>query len=144
MRILLVEDNPADARLTEFAIHEAGLESHVDVVENGELAVVYLQEVRTRNKDLLPDIVLLDLNMPKMDGKATLRALKKSDDLRSIPVIILSTSDARSDIEESYALYANSYLTKPSDFGTYVQSMMALKHFWADAAKLPGLEAPAA
>lgn len=137
IQLLHVEDSPADARLAAFAIEQAGFAANLVSVRDGEQALSYLFREGEFVDAPRPDLVLLDLNMPRMDGKACLRKIKETEAIREIPVIILSTSDSEDDIADSYRLHANSYMVKPSEFGEFVEAMAALREFWVSAASLP-------
>ncbi|HEY3397536.1 MAG TPA: response regulator [Armatimonadota bacterium] len=129
--ILLVEDNRADIRLAEKAIRASGINYRLIVVRDGAEALQYLREPES-GTDLLhrPDLVLLDLNMPRRDGREVLSEIKSDDRLRSIPVVILTTSEAESDIQMAYRLHANSYVVKPMDVTQFMQVVGVLARFW--------------
>ncbi len=136
--ILLVEDNPADADLTREAFEINQQEVDLSVVLDGVDAIDFLHK-RERFKDVAePDLVLLDLNLPRKGGREVLAEMKTSDSLRRIPVVILSSSEDERDILQSYELGANCYISKPVDFEGFVDTMRCLNGFWFYTAKLPG------
>ncbi len=132
--ILLVEDNPGDVRLTEEAFHESALENNLIVATDGVAALEYLR----RNCAHAPDLILLDLNLPRMDGREVLCEIKSDPDLRRIPVVVMSTSDSEADIRASYDLHANCYVTKPVDFDAFTEIVRRIECFWLATVKLPG------
>ncbi len=135
VRILLIEDNPGDARLTQEALREGELEHELMVEEDGDAALAYL---RSQEDDALPDLVLLDLNLPRLDGRGVLAAIKADPRLRRIPVVILTTSSAKRDIEAAYDLHANCYIIKPVDLDSFMDAIRAIEQFWFNAVRLPG------
>jgi len=135
-QILLVEDNPADVCLTQEALKETDIPHHLQVAEDGVLALEYLQQ--TENTDAIrPDIILLDLNMPRMGGHELLERIKSDDLLKSIPVIILSSSSASEDISRAYALNANCYTRKPMNIDPFIEVIKGIQEFWFKTAVLP-------
>ncbi len=140
--ILIVEDEAAHAELTRRAIRKAGNASRIDIVGDGEEALDYLFH-RGRFSDLseypLPSLILLDIKLPGISGIEVLKAVKKNAELRKIPVIMLSTSDRREDIAESYCQYANSYLTKPVGFREFEDKVRQLDHYWLTVSERPAL-----
>ncbi len=135
--ILLVEDNPGDIRLTQEAMREAGMNNALHVAKNGHSALNFLRREGEFENAPRPDLVLLDLNLPKMNGKEVLRAMKDDSHLRRIPVIVLSTSDAIRDVLDSYDLHANCYINKPVDFDDFLRVVQSIGYFWLETAKLP-------
>ncbi|RYY27254.1 MAG: response regulator [Chitinophagaceae bacterium] len=135
--ILLVEDNEGDIVLTVEALKEARINNKVVVVRDGEQALEYLYQQGLYADVELPDIVLLDINLPRIDGKEVLGKIKNDERLKSIPVVILTTSDSEKDIMESYNNHANCYITKPVDFNKFMQVVMMIKSFWISLVKLP-------
>lgn len=133
LRLLVVDDSSADILLLQEAITEHGLRTDLHTALDGEQALAHLRGAGPR-----PDLVLLDLNMPRRNGHEVLRELKQDPSLRSIPVIIFSTSSSPSDIEDCYANHANSYLVKPVDFDGLGDIVRALDAFWVRQAELPG------
>jgi chemotaxis family two-component system response regulator Rcp1 len=132
MKILLVEDSPGDIRLTLEAFNEANPSARIFVVKDGVEAMAFLTSASNR-----PDLILLDLNMPKMDGRQVLAAIKEDESLKSIPTVILTTSDAEADIMRSYKLQANSYLCKPVDLSAFESLVKNINDYWLTLARLP-------
>jgi CheY-like chemotaxis protein len=140
IRILLAEDDPDDRMLTRRAIVESRVTTTFAAVENGEELMRYLyQEGEYGSPDAppRPDLILLDLNMPRMDGREALREIKSDSELRRIPVVVLTTSEAEQDILESYDLGVNAFVTKPVTFEALTDAMRSLGEFWFDLVKLP-------
>lgn len=136
--ILLVEDNPGDVRLLEEAFKESLIKTQINTVQDGQSAIEYLKKRgKFGNTAVRPDIILLDLNLPKKDGKEVLLEIKSDEVLKSIPVIILTTSNSDDDILRSYMLHANCYITKPVDFNDFMQTIRELENFWFRIVKLP-------
>jgi chemotaxis family two-component system response regulator Rcp1 len=141
--VLLIEDNPGDARLTQEAFREANASIRVHVVSDGVAAMAFLRHEGTHFHAPRPDLILLDLNMPKMDGREVLARIKSDESLKLIPTVILTTSNAESDIAQSYQLQANCYLTKPVQLGEFESLVKSINDFWLTKVKLPQ-RAPAA
>jgi chemotaxis family two-component system response regulator Rcp1 len=137
VEILLVEDNPGDVRLTQEALRGVKIRNSLSVVGDGVEAMMFLRREGEFANAPRPDIVLLDLNLPRMDGTEVLRTLKADPDLRSIPVVVLTTSQAEDDILRSYRLNANCYVSKPVDFDQFIQVVQAIEDFWLTVVKLP-------
>lgn len=137
VEILLVEDNPADAELAVIGLKSGDILNDVHVVEDGESAMNFLHRRGEYQNAPKPDIVLLDLNLPGMDGREVLREIKTNDDLKTIPVIVLTTSSAPPDISEAYKNYANSYMTKPVDFDDFHTLLSGLTDYWFNLVHLP-------
>ncbi len=137
IHILLVDDDPGDVRLTLEALRRSKLYSSIDTVENGEEALAYLRREARYAGARRPDLVLLDLNMPRKDGRETLAEIKADPDLRQIPVVVLTTSSAESDVLKSYDLGANCYITKPVDLSQFMQVIQETESFWFAVVKLP-------
>ena len=135
--ILLVEDNPADVDLTCMALRDARMKNRVHVTGDGVDALEFLRREGPHAAAPRPDLILLDLNMPRMNGRELLAHIKADPDLRRIPVVILSTSDAEVDIVSSYDLHANCFLTKPADLEEFDQVARSIDAFWLQLAKLP-------
>lgn len=131
--ILLVEDNPADAILVQKIFESSEASCSITVAQDGEIAMSMLRD----NNTTKPDIILLDINMPKKDGKSVLRDIKMSDDLKHIPVIMLSSSLASKEVMECYALYASSYVIKPANINDHKKLLAAFDAFWFDFAVFP-------
>lgn len=135
--LLLVDDNPGDVLLTEEALRLTGFIHPISVVANGVEAMAYLRRQGRYTECERPDLLLLDLNMPLLDGRGVLKSLKGDPDLCRIPVVVLSTSADPQDIDDSYRLYANCYISKPMDFEDFVSALDALRSFWLEWASLP-------
>jgi two-component system response regulator len=137
IEILLVEDNPGDARLTREAFKDSKLNNKLYVVEDGVDALSFLRNERQFADAPRPDIILLDLNLPRMSGRELLEIIKADDVLKTIPVVVLTTSDDERDIFMSYSLHANCYITKPVDMNQFVTIVKNIKDFWFTIVKLP-------
>jgi two-component system, chemotaxis family, response regulator Rcp1 len=135
--ILLVEDNPGDVRLTIEALKEAKVVNRLTTVGDGVDALAYLHRQGRYAGVTRPDLILLDLNLPKMDGRQVLAEIKKDPSLRRIPVVILTTSRAEEDIMRSYDLHANCYITKPVDLDQFMVVVKSIENFWLTIVKLP-------
>jgi len=140
IEVLLVEDNPADVRLTQEALKESKIKIGLNVVGDGMDAMAYLRREGKYSDAVKPDIVLLDLNLPKKDGREVLAEIKGSEALKCIPVVVLTTSKAEEDILRSYNLYANCYITKPLDFEQFLTIVKSIKDFWLTLVRLPSTE----
>lgn len=136
--ILLVEDNPGDVRLTQEALRNGKLFNRLFVVPDGIEALAFLRREGKYADAPRPDLILLDLNMPRMDGRECLAVLKADPDLRRIPVVILTTSDAEQDILHSYDLHANCYIAKPVDLEQFMKVVKQIREFWISIVHLPG------
>jgi chemotaxis family two-component system response regulator Rcp1 len=143
IEVLLVEDNPGDVRLTQEAFLDANPSVHLHVASDGVEAMAFLRREGAQAKAPRPDLVLLDLNLPKMDGREVLAHIKKDEYLKTIPTVILTTSDAEADIAKSYQLQANCYLTKPVQLDDFEQLVRMINDVWLTAAKLPHHEVAA-
>jgi two-component system, chemotaxis family, response regulator Rcp1 len=137
IEILLVEDNPGDVRLTREALNEAKVRNSLSVVGDGVEALSFLRRECIHSSAPRPDIVLLDLNLPRKDGRQVLAEVKADPDLRRIPVVILTTSKAEEDILKTYDLHANCFITKPVDFDQFVKVVKSIEHFWLSIVTLP-------
>ncbi|MCW5907134.1 MAG: response regulator [Chitinophagales bacterium] len=135
-RILLVEDNPGDIRLTQEALKESHTDVHLDVVTDGEQAVDFLYRRGKFADAQRPSLILLDLNLPKKNGIEVLKEIKVDASLKKIPVIVLTTSDADHDINKAYSLHANCYILKPVDFDDFAKVIRLVESFWFNTAKL--------
>jgi two-component system, chemotaxis family, response regulator Rcp1 len=135
--ILLVEDNPGDVRLTMEALKEAKLLNTINNVPDGVEAMAYLRQESKYAKAVRPDLILLDLNLPKKDGREVLAEIKSDPNLRRIPVVILTTSRAEQDILKAYNLHANCYITKPVDLDQFVKVAKSIDDFWFTMVRLP-------
>lgn len=138
MQILLVEDNPGDIRLTQEAMKEGPFRHELHVVKDGVDAIDFVRKAGKHTLAPTPDIILLDLNLPRKDGREVLAVLKDDDNLKLIPVVILTTSDADQDILKSYALHANCFITKPVDLDQFIYIIRQLEIFWFTVVQLPG------
>jgi len=137
LTILLVEDNEGDILLTVEALKEAKITNEVVVMRDGEEALAYLYREGEYANIELPDIIFLDINLPRIDGKEVLLRIKNDNNLKFIPVVVLTTSDSEKDIMESYLNHANCYITKPVDFNKFMQVINMIKDFWITLVKLP-------
>jgi len=137
IEILLVEDNPGDIRLTKEAFKESNVVTNLSAVMDGAEAISYLTKQGDFANVLKPDIILLDLNIPKKDGKEVLELIKKDESLKQIPVVVLTTSNAESDIYKTYDLHANCYITKPADFNYFIDIVQSIAEFWLNIVSLP-------
>jgi len=137
IEILLVEDNPGDVRLTREAFSDAKVRNNMVVVGDGVEAMAYLKQENKDGDTVCPDLILLDLNLPRMNGFEVLDALKVDECLKRIPVVILTTSEAEQDIIRSYNLSANAYVTKPVDLEQFIAAIKAIEGFWLEVVKFP-------
>jgi chemotaxis family two-component system response regulator Rcp1 len=137
INILLVEDNLADVVLTQEALEESKLITHMHTAKDGEEAMAFLRKTGKYKDVPTPDLVLLDLNLPKKDGRQVLKEIKEDPQLKVIPVVILTTSAAEEDILKTYKLHANCYIMKPVDFAQFTRVVKAIESFWFSVVKLP-------
>lgn len=137
IEILLVEDNPGDVRLTRESLHDAKVHNHMLVASDGVEALECLRREGKYKNATRPDLVLLDLNLPRMNGFEVLDAIKEDPDLKRIPVVVLTTSQAEQDIIQSYNLHANAFVTKPVDLEQFIKVIKAIEGFWLEIVKLP-------
>jgi chemotaxis family two-component system response regulator Rcp1 len=137
IEILLVEDSPGDVRLTKEALKDGKVANHLHVVEDGEEALLFLRQRGKFLGAVRPDLILLDLNLPKKDGREVLREIKTDEGLKRIPVVILTTSSAEEDIFRTYNDYANCYVTKPMGFDQFINAVRSIEDFWLSIVKLP-------
>jgi two-component system response regulator len=135
--VLLIEDNPGDVRLTREALSESKRDLRLSVVSDGIEALRFLRRESPHESAPRPNLILLDLNLPKKDGREVLEQIKTDDELKVIPVIVMTTSDAQADIRRAYGLHANCYVTKPADFDAFVGLVRSLQQFWLSVAKIP-------
>lgn len=139
LHILLVEDNPGDVRLMREALKFGSNSGHrLAVVDDGEQAIRYLRQISPYDEAVRPDLIFLDLNLPRKDGREVLAEIKSDAALRRIPVIVLTTSEADRDIHRAYDLHANCYVRKPTDLDTYLDVIRACQEFWLRIVQLPG------
>lgn len=136
--VLLVEDDPGDVLMTREAFEDNKLRNRLSVVSDGVSALEFLRKEGEHVEAPTPDLILLDLNLPRMDGREVLQALKADDGLRSIPVVVLTTSEAEEDVVRSYALHANAYVTKPVDFDRFIEVVRQIDEFFVEVVRLPG------
>ena len=137
LEVLLVDDSPGDVRLMREALKGVNRAVHLHVASDGVEAMAFLKREGVYANAPRPDLTLLDLNMPRMDGREVLARMKQDDSLKSIPIVILTTSDSEGDIEKSYQLHANSYLCKPVQFAAFETLVKSINDFWLTKAKLP-------
>jgi CheY-like chemotaxis protein len=137
IEILLVEDSPTDALLTREAFNTSKVLNKLHVVDNGVDAIAFLRREAPYTGERRPDLILLDLNLPKMDGREVLGEIKADQDLRIIPVVVLTSSEAEEDVLKSYNLHANSYITKPVEFEKLVKVVRIIREFWFTVVTLP-------
>jgi two-component system, chemotaxis family, response regulator Rcp1 len=138
--ILLVEDNPADVRLTQEAMRESKLLNRLTVMPDGVEALAYLKREGQYANATRPDLILLDLNLPKKDGRELLADIKNDSRLKSIPVVVLTTSDVHTDVVKSYNLHANCYISKPIELDKFLSIVRVIENFWFGIVKLPSLK----
>ncbi len=137
VEILLVEDNPGDVGLTRETLKDSKLLNHISVVDDGVKAMAFLRLEGKYAKATRPDLILLDLNLPRKDGREVLEEIKTDEQLRRIPVVVLTTSSAEQDILRTYNLHANCFITKPVDLDRFTTVLKAIEEFWLTIVKLP-------
>ena len=137
VEILLVEDNPGDVRLTKEAMKEGKIRNNLSVASDGVEAMAFLRREGKYADAPRPDVVLLDLNLPKKDGRSVLKEIKEDPNLRRIPVVILTSSKADEDVLNSYDLHANCFVTKPGDLEQFIDVVKSVEGFWLQIVKLP-------
>jgi CheY-like chemotaxis protein len=137
VEILLVEDNQGDVGLIEEVLEETKIRRHLHIAEDGEEAMLFLHREGKFSGFPRPDIILLDLNSPKKDGREVLKEIKEDDNLRSIPIVVLTTSNSEKDINRSYELHANAYITKPLNLDEFITVVKSIVNFWLEVVKLP-------
>lgn len=137
VQVLLVEDDPGDVLMTREALEEGKIINNLHVASNGEDALKFLRHETPYEDALRPDLVLLDLNLPRVDGREVLSVIKNTDELRRIPVVVLTTSEAEEDIVRSYNLHANAYVTKPVDFEQFVSVVRSIDDFFISVVRRP-------
>jgi CheY-like chemotaxis protein len=135
--MLLIEDNPGDIRLIQEVMKAGKIKNELNFVNNGEEALMYLRKIGEFANVPRPDIILLDLNLPKKNGREVLAEIKKDPDLLLIPVIVLTSSSEEKDVLETYAQHANCYITKPVDFNQFINVIQSIANFWLDIVILP-------
>lgn len=141
IEILLVEDNPGDARLTEEALKEGKVRNNLHIARDGVEAMAFLRREGQYKDAPRPDLVLLDLNLPRKDGREVLAEMKEHPDLRLIPVVVLTTSEAEQDVVRTYELRANCYITKPVDLEKFITIVRSIEDFWLTIVRLPSFDA---
>jgi two-component system, chemotaxis family, response regulator Rcp1 len=137
IQILLVEDSPGDVRLTQEVLRDAKIANDLHVVGDGETAMAFLRQTGEYAAHPRPDLVLLDLNLPRKDGREVLAEMSEDDILHAVPVIVLTTSAAEQDILRSYQLSANAYITKPIDLNEFITVVRSIETFWLSIVRLP-------
>lgn len=137
IEVLLVEDDPGDVLMTREAFEEHKVRNRLNVVSDGADALAYVRREGEFADAVRPDLILLDLNLPKRDGREVLKEMKGDPDLREIPIVVLTTSSAESDVLASYQLYANAYVTKPVDFERFILAVKQIDDFFVNLVKLP-------
>ena len=137
IEILLVEDNPGDVRLTIEALRESKVRNHLSVARDGVEALAFVRREGAHAEAVRPDLILLDLNLPRKDGREVLAELKADPDLKTIPVVILTTSRAEQDVLRSYELQANCYISKPVDLDQFITVVKSIEDFWLTIVRLP-------
>lgn len=135
--VLLVEDDPGDVLMTREAFEDNKVANRLQVVSDGVSALAFLRKEGAHADAPTPDLVLLDLNLPRMDGREVLEAMKNDEALRSIPVVVLTTSEAEEDVVRSYSLHANAYVTKPVDFDRFIEVVRQIDEFFVEVVRLP-------
>jgi CheY-like chemotaxis protein len=135
--VLLVEDDPGDVLMTQEAFADHKVHNRLHVVSDGVEAMAFLRKEGSHADVPTPDLILLDLNLPKMDGREVLAAIKEDEKLRAIPVVILTTSEAEEDVLRSYSLHANAYVTKPVDFERFIEVVKRIDDFFVTVVRLP-------
>jgi CheY-like chemotaxis protein len=144
IEILLVEDNPGDARLTEEALREGKIRNRLHHVTDGVQALAFLRREGAYREAPVPDLILLDLNLPRKDGREVLSELKQDERLHLIPVVVLTTSASDEDVLRSYELRANCYVSKPVDLATFAEIVRTIERFWLTIVTLPSRDTPLA
>jgi CheY-like chemotaxis protein len=140
IEVLLVEDDPGDVLMTREAFQDYKVHNQLHVVNDGEQAMAFLRQEGEYAGRPRPDLVLLDLNLPRMDGRQVLHAIKSDPELSSIPVVVLTTSEAEDDVLRSYSLHANAYVTKPVDFERFIDVVRQIDDFFVTVVRLPTLD----
>ena len=137
VEILLIEDNPGDVRLTRLALKGGKILNNINVVMDGAEAMDYLLKKGKYSDAVRPDLIILDLNLPKKDGRQVLKEIKDNDSLRRIPIVVLTTSRDEQDVLKSYNLHANAYITKPLDLDQFIDVVRSIETFWVSVVRLP-------
>lgn len=139
LEILLIEDNPGDVRLTQEVLLEGNICNHLNTVEDGVKAIAFLRKIPPYTQAPHPDLIILDLNLPKKGGQEVLEVIKVDEQLKRIPVIVLTTSRAEEDIIRAYNLHANCYISKPIDLDEFIKVVKSIEEFWLKIVKLPSV-----
>lgn len=137
IEILYVEDNPGDVELTRDAFTDAKIRNNIHVAEDGQTALDFIFKRNGHEEAPTPDLILLDLNLPKVDGKEVLSVIKNDESVQAIPVVVLTSSEAEADVVKSYQLHANCYVTKPVDLDSFLDVVRTIESFWLTVVKLP-------
>jgi two-component system response regulator len=137
VKILLVEDNPGDVRLTKEALRDSKIDVSLEVVEDGNEALEYLQKKGKYANSSTPDLILLDLDLPHMSGREVLEIVKQDKDLRHIPIVVLTISQSEQDVLRSYDMQANAFVNKPLDLEQFIKAIHSINDFWFSIVKLP-------
>jgi len=137
IEILLVEDSPDDACLTMEALKEGRVRNNITLIEDGESALAFLRQEGIYESAPRPDLILLDLNLPRLNGREVLAEIKRDPSLRRIPVVIMTSSDDEQDILAAYNHYVNCYVTKPVDLDQFIRVVKSIEHFWFSVVKMP-------
>jgi CheY-like chemotaxis protein len=140
IEILLIEDNPGDVRLTKEALKDGKILNNLNVASDGVEAMAFLKREGKYSDAPHPELILLDLNLPKKDGREVLAEIKSNPELKRIPVVILTSSAAEQDVVKSYNLHANCYITKPVDLDQFIHVVKSIEHFWLTVVRLPSEE----
>ena len=140
VEILLVEDNPGDVRLTIEALRDGKVHNNLNVARDGVEALAYLRREAPFTSTVRPDLILLDLNLPRKDGREVLAEIKADPELKTIPVVVLTTSRAEQDVLRSYELQANCFVTKPVDLDQFIEVVKSIENFWLTVVRLPDSE----
>ncbi|MDD1775649.1 MAG: response regulator [Methanobacterium sp.] len=137
IEILLIEDNQGDNRLTKEVFKEASVPNHIQIVTNGVEAMHFLNREEEYQNAAHPDLILLDLNIPKKDGREILKEIKENPELKCIPIIVLTTSQSEIDIKSTYDHFANAYITKPLDLNEFIEVIRSIEEYWLSTVELP-------
>jgi len=137
VEILLIEDNPGDVRLTKLALKGGKILNNISVVMDGAEAMDFLLKKGKYSEAVRPDLIILDLNLPKKDGRQVLKEIKDNESLRRIPIVVLTTSRDDQDVLKSYNLHANAYITKPLDLDQFIDVVRSIETFWVSVVRLP-------
>ncbi len=137
IKLLLVEDNEGDILLIQEALIEAKIMNRMEIARDGAAAITLLEDLAKNNKNALPDVILLDINLPKKNGHEVLASIKENSSLKKIPIIVLTTSNSEQDIFKAYDLHANCYIVKPLEVNNFLQVISNIESFWLTVVKLP-------